>query len=179
MDVSDGDAGNYDRGAVESGLDHGAVVAAAFAHGLLDGEAFLGREVKSVALESGRADDGAVEVPDHGAFFKGGLDGVGLGEGVVRRAALEGDGDGGLHFVDRDLAASLAYLLLGGEDSDHVEGKVEAVEPSEGLDEGGAADTAVEGLAEHQVVLLVIFELRGGHHGLAYPDVELLDRFLS
>ena len=111
---------------------------------------------------------------EHGALFQGRLDGVGLREGVVGGAALHNDGDIGLDVVDGDLAVPGAQLLLGGQHSDDVAGQLLSLQPPQGFQQGGAADAAVEALAEEQLVIFVVVELGGGNNGFADADAEIL-----
>ena len=96
MGVADGDAAD-DAGRADQGrLDGGGVVAAALADGFLDRDALPGRQIQCPALIPGGADGAHVQMAEHGALLQGGLDGVGLGKGVVGGAALHDDGDVGV-----------------------------------------------------------------------------------
>lgn len=101
-------------------MDNGTVVAAALPDRRLGHKTALLSQIQGIALVSGSADDGFVHEAQHGSFFEGRLDCVRLSKRIVRRTALEADGDLGLYVVYGHLHAAFAYLLLGGKNTHHV-----------------------------------------------------------
>ena len=176
MGVADRDALHDGRCAGQGSLDGGCIVAAAFPDRLLDGDTLSGCQIQCPALIPGGADGADIHVTEHGALLQGGLDHIALCEGVIGGAALHDDGNVRVHVVDRDLAVPGTQLLLGGQDQGHIAGKLPALQTPQSLQGSGAAHAAVEALAEHQVVGLVVIEFGGGNHGFANADMEIVHR---
>ena len=177
--ISDRNACNDGRGADPGGLDGGCVVAAALTDRFLHRDTLFGRQIQGVPLVPGRADGGYIHVAEHGTLFQGCLDGIGLGKGVVSRAAFHYDADVGMYPVDGHLAVPGTKLLLGGQHGHYIAGQFFTFQTAQGFQHGGAADSAVKSFAEQQIVLFIIREFGSGHDRLSDPDVEFLHSLLG
>ena len=180
VDVANRNADDDDRYTAVGGVDRAAVGAAAGTNRFLNRNAKLASQLKREALEARIGDHRTVEVAQHRAFLHRGLDEVVRGEGVVRRAALKADGDVRFDNVAGDKGAALADLLLGGQNADHVNVQIAALQVLHGFQNCRTADAVVEGLAQHDVGFFIVLEGDIRDNRRADVDVEyLLNLFLG
>ena len=152
-----------------------SIGAAALAHARLHLEAMLPCRSQHVALIPWVRYHAAIEVAKHRAFVERCLDIVCLLEGVICRAALEHEGKLWLEGPDRSGNTALPYLLHRRDRGHHIEGQVFLRELPECKEHCCDTCPAVEGLAESNAVLLVVFKLRRRHEGLAHAHMEAFD----
>ena len=156
--VPDRDAEDDNRDPFARKVDLGAVGAAAGADGLLGRDAGVAGGVQRVPHEPGVGDHPEVIVAEHDPAAEAGLDLRFGDEGIVRRRPFKDDREVGTDGAGGNLDAAVPHLFLGREDTGHVDRQLLPLQFPQDVADGGAADPAVESLAQHHAVFLVVFK---------------------
>ncbi len=111
---------------------------------------------------------------EHGAGSQGRLGRTRAGKAVIGRRALKDNGQICRNLAGCHQGSPAAHFFLGGIGRHQIDTELFPVQPPHGFRQGGAAQTAVKGLAQKKIVFLQIGKGDIRHNRRRHIDPETL-----